>query len=429
MRPDILHPHSPVLNALPAIRVGRKLGLPVVYEMRASWEDAAVDHGTTRRRQPALPAVPRARNLRAAPRRSRHDHLRGPARRHRRARHSRRKGHGHSQCRRCRELSLRRRARTRRCAQQLGLDGAVVLGFAGSFYGYEGLDLLLDAVPAIAADAPVAARPAGRWRPAGGGAARRRLQRSGSPIASIFTGRVPHAEVQRYYDLIDVLVYPRQSMRLTELVTPLKPLEAMAQGRLLVASDVGGHRELIRDGETGVLFRAGDADALAAAIRRLLASATHWDRMRRAGRALRRERADLGAAASRAIATSIARCRCPTCAATRLRSIAGRPDDHVRHLRHHRSRRRAGRSGAAGGHGRHHAPPRPRRRWAARRRPAAPSACAAVDHRPGRWPPAADQRGRNAVAGLQRRNLQLPRAARRAGQRPAIASRPAPTAK
>ena len=62
-----------------------------------------------------------------------------------------------------------------------------------------------------------------------------------------FAGRVPHAEVQRYYDLIDVLVYPRLPMRLTELVTPLKPLEAMAQGRLLAASDVGGHRELIRD--------------------------------------------------------------------------------------------------------------------------------------------------------------------------------------
>ncbi len=62
---------------------------------------------------------------------------------------------------------------------------------------------------------------------------------------------MPHDEVQRYYDLIDVLAYPRLPMRLTELVTPLKPLEAMAQGRLLVASDVGGHRELIRDGETG----------------------------------------------------------------------------------------------------------------------------------------------------------------------------------
>ena len=74
----------------------------------------------------------------------------------------------------------------------------------------------------------------------------------------IFTGRVPHAEVQRYYDLVDVLAYPRHSMRLTELVTPLKPLEAMAQGRLLVASDVGGHKELIRHGETGFLFKAGD---------------------------------------------------------------------------------------------------------------------------------------------------------------------------
>jgi glycogen(starch) synthase len=89
----------------------------------------------------------------------------------------------------------------------------------------------------------------------------------------IFTGRVPHTEVQRYYELIDVLAYPRLPIRLTELVTPLKPLEAMAQGRMLVASDVGGHRELIRHGETGFLFRAGDAGALAAAIEDLLAGA------------------------------------------------------------------------------------------------------------------------------------------------------------
>src|ERR1700709_710364 len=51
-------------------------------------------------------------------------------------------------------------------------------------------------------------------------------------------------------------------MRLTELVTPLKPLEAMASGRLLVASDVGGHRELIRHGETGLLFKAGNPPPL-----------------------------------------------------------------------------------------------------------------------------------------------------------------------
>ena len=77
---------------------------------------------------------------------------------------------------------------------------------------------------------------------------------------------MPHDQVQSYYDLVDVLVYPRHAMRLTDLVTPLKPLEAMAQRRLLVASDVGGHRELIDDGLTGRLFRAGDGRAFADAV-------------------------------------------------------------------------------------------------------------------------------------------------------------------
>ena len=92
------------------------------------------------------------------------------------------------------------------------------------------------------------------------------------------------SDVQRYYDLVDVLVYPRLPMRLTELVTPLKPLEAMAQGRLLVASDVGGHRELIRDQETGVLFRAGDVDALAAKVLDLLSNRQRWPQLRAAAR-------------------------------------------------------------------------------------------------------------------------------------------------
>src|SRR5690606_15938434 len=88
--------------------------------------------------------------------------------------------------------------------------------------------------------------------------------------AVILTGRVPHDTVQDYYNLVDIFVYPRLAMRLTDLVTPLKPLEAMAQGRLVVASDVGGHKELIRDGKTGVLFAAGEAKALAEAVNNLL---------------------------------------------------------------------------------------------------------------------------------------------------------------
>jgi phosphatidylinositol alpha-1,6-mannosyltransferase len=91
-------------------------------------------------------------------------------------------------------------------------------------------------------------------------------------------------KVQRYYDLVDVLAYPRHSMRLTELVTPLKPLEAMAQGRLLVASDVGGHQELIRHGQTGVLFAAGRRDALVDALDSLLGRRQDWPALRAAGR-------------------------------------------------------------------------------------------------------------------------------------------------
>jgi glycosyltransferase involved in cell wall biosynthesis len=110
------------------------------------------------------------------------------------------------------------------------------------------------------------------------------VARLGLADAVVFTGRVPHAEVARYYDLVDAFVYPRLSMRLTDLVTPLKPLEAMAQGRLVVASDVGGHRELIRDGETGVLFRAGDAAALARAVESLFANRDRWPALQAAGR-------------------------------------------------------------------------------------------------------------------------------------------------
>ncbi len=99
-----------------------------------------------------------------------------------------------------------------------------------------------------------------------------------------FTGRVHHSEVVSYYDLIDVLVYPRVNIRLTDLVTPLKPLEAMAQDKIVVASDVGGHHELITDGETGNLFRADDAGALKQTVLGVLSDRENWPEQRAHGR-------------------------------------------------------------------------------------------------------------------------------------------------
>lgn len=282
VKPDILHAHSPVLNALPALRVGRRLGIPVVYEIRAFWEDAAVDHGTSRewgvryrltrylesfalRRVDAITTICEG--------------LRGDI-----------LGRGIAPERvtvipnavnienftvgQLPDLNL---------AKSLGLDGKLLLGFIGSFYAYEGLTVLLHALPKM-----LSSNPDIRILLVGGGSQAKELKvlaaQLGIDDKVIFTGRVPHEQVRRYYDLIDVLVYPRLKMRLTDLVTPLKPLEAMAQGRLVVASDVGGHLELIRDGETGILFKAGDPEALALKVLDLLSRPDSWRGLRAAAR-------------------------------------------------------------------------------------------------------------------------------------------------
>jgi PEP-CTERM/exosortase A-associated glycosyltransferase len=175
-------------------------------------------------------------------------------------------------------------------ARSLGLEEAETVGFIGSFYEYEGLDDLIAAMPAL-----VARRPKAQLLLVGGGPmeAALKAQAEASPAKDRirFIGRVPHDEVERYYALIDILAYPRKAMRLTELVTPLKPLEAMAQRKLVAASDVGGHRELIEDEVTGTLFPADDPAALAAALADLFERRGEWDKRRdTARRFVERER-------------------------------------------------------------------------------------------------------------------------------------------
>ena len=282
VRPHIIHAHSPVLNAIPALRVGRKLGIPVTYEVRAFWEDAAVDHGTTTEGSLRYRLT---RGLETwAMRRASHvfticEGLRGDIAA---------RGIAPNKITVIpNAVDIEAFAQGRRVdgvlKAGLGLKGALVLGFIGSFYAYEGLDLLLDALPALLVQQPLV-----RVLLVGGGpqqdALKTQVQSLGLQDKVVFAGRVPHADVPRYYDLIDVLTYPRHSMRLTELVTPLKPLEAMALGRLLVASDVGGHRELIRHAETGILFQAGSAAALTAALGSLLDSRDSWPGLRSAAR-------------------------------------------------------------------------------------------------------------------------------------------------
>jgi len=281
-RPDILHAHSPVINALPAISVARQFGLPVVYEVRAFWEDAAVDHGTVREgglryrasRQLETYAMRSADRIVALCEPLRAEIVaRGIP-----AEHITVVPNAVD----TRLLSLTA-APDQGLRGELGLFGRTVLGFIGSFYAYEGLDLLLNAVPVLSQRIPELAIIL-----VGGGPEEERLRKivqdSGIEQFVRFTGRVHHDEVARYYDAVDVMVFPRRRNRLTELVTPLKPLEAMAQVKPVVASDVGGHRELIRDSETGYLFAADDVTAFATKLEAVVADACDRRRVAANGR-------------------------------------------------------------------------------------------------------------------------------------------------
>lgn len=282
-RPDIVHAHSPVLDALAALNATRAWKLPLVYEIRAFWEDAAVGNGTgvegnaRYRLTKAVEtwAVNRANAVAVI-------------------------------CKGLRDDLIKRGVEPDKIvvspngvdltlfgepvpadparAAELGLTDAEVVGYIGSFYDYEGIDDLISAMPEL-----VAARPRAKLLLVGGGPmeAALRTQAAASPAADriVFAGRVPHEQVEDFYALTDVLAYPRKRMRLTDLVTPLKPLEAMAQRRLVAASNVGGHRELIEDGVTGTLFAPGDPPSIAAALINLFADRAHWTARRDRARA------------------------------------------------------------------------------------------------------------------------------------------------
>jgi PEP-CTERM/exosortase A-associated glycosyltransferase len=272
-KPDLLHAHSPVLNAVSALWVGRVLKMPVVYEIRAFWEDAAVDHRTCTT-----------------------DSLRYKLTKEAETWVCRKADQIGVLCHGIKQDLVKRGIRAEKLTiiqnginpedfqprepnqeyqKEWRLDGRTVIGFIGSFYRYEGLDLLINGFAQIADKFPEAVLLL-----VGGGEMESELkqlvsrldcqrtqyhQHLGFPASQLksrilFPGRISHNKIPGVYAMVDILVYPRYRMRLTDLVTPLKPLEAMAMGKVLIASDVGGHKELIKHEQTGLLFQSDNVD-------------------------------------------------------------------------------------------------------------------------------------------------------------------------
>ena len=267
---DLIHAHSPALCGLGALQAARSKGIPFVYELRAFWEDAAVDQNKIGTRSFRYRLSQRLEDYVV----HRADAVVGISQSI------------------LDELKRRRTdpaklfhvpngvdvekfspvSRDEALAAKLGLGSEPVLGFIGSLYRWEGVAWLVRAVAELrrrGTPCKLLIVGDGEEMPA----VREAVRDLNAGEFTQILGRVPHEEIERYYSVSDVLVYPRHSIRLTELVTPLKPLEAMALGKAILGSDVGGIRELIEPEKTGLLYRADNVDDFCMQAKRLLEQA------------------------------------------------------------------------------------------------------------------------------------------------------------
>ncbi len=259
-KPDVLHAASPGRNAQVAIDIGHHYGLPVVYEVRGLWHDSGVAQGML------VPAS-------EAYRQQHEQHV-----------NAMRQADAvvtlsevlKAEC--IREgvdeekigvvpngVAIEQYApknKSGELANRIGIElSDVVLGYIGLVRSLEGLRLLLQACEVLRtqyANLKVLIVGGGRDLPA---LQREALERGLSDIV-IFTGEIPHDQVSAYYAMLDVFVIPRTRSRVTELVTPMKPYEAMAMKKAVVVSDVAALTEVVTDGETGRVFAADNVESL-----------------------------------------------------------------------------------------------------------------------------------------------------------------------
>jgi len=148
-------------------------------------------------------------------------------------------------------------------------ESTCVVGYIGSLRDLEGVDLTADAVGLLHSKG-CDVRLLVLSGKANQEILRERCENLGLGDTALVTGPVPHERVPHYYDLIDIFVVSRPDERVTRLVTPLKPFEAMMLGRAIIVSDLPALAEIVEHGVTGMLCPAGDVESLADTIQPLI---------------------------------------------------------------------------------------------------------------------------------------------------------------
>lgn len=280
-RPSVVHAASAYVNALPVLIAAREMGIPFVYEVRGLWEiTAAMGRSTWKETdrfkidlELEAQIAKEADGVIAITEGVKQELIRRGV--------SSEKivisPNGIS------EGKLRQLEPDEGLRDELKLDPNVpTIGYIGSFVEYEGLELLVEAALRLrkkgigfnlllVGDGPSYA------------AFKEMLSELDCEADVILPGRVPHENVERYYSLIDITVFPRLPYEVCELVSPLKPLEALLLKKLVIGSSVSGIKEIVEHETNGLLFEAGNSEALETLLETVLSELPNYDALREKG--------------------------------------------------------------------------------------------------------------------------------------------------
>lgn len=275
LQPEYVIAASNYLTALPALIASKRIGIPFSYEVRGFWEITRISREPEFALQPVYKALCKmeaitaqnADNVFTLTKAMKHElENRGVTKEITILPNS------------CTPSDFKPTTKKFSLARKLNIPKNVpVIGYIGTFVQYEGLDLLVEAC-GILKNRGRSFRLILVGNENTSGLERGPITNDILTIAEkyrmeewlIMPGRVPHEEVEGYYSLIDITPFPRKPQPVSEMVSPMKPLEAAAMKKAILVSSVNALEEMIIDGETGLVFQKGDVNDLANKLEKLL---------------------------------------------------------------------------------------------------------------------------------------------------------------
>ena len=259
-KPDIIHAHSSFFCGIPSVIAGKKVSIPVIYEVRGIWEDSAVANGKLKYESVPYKTI---RSLETWAMKKANlvivisNNLKEELIKRGISSNKIEVVYNGVDTNKFRPIE-----KDENLISKYDLKEKIVFGYIGSIIKLEGLEYLIKAFKKIKYSVDNA-----RLIIVGDGSELNNLKSLSKQLNLeeyvVFTGRVNHDEVLNYYSIIDIFVLPRVKGRVSNIVTPLKPFEIMALGKIVVGSDVGGIKEIIENNTTGIIFEAENVDSLA----------------------------------------------------------------------------------------------------------------------------------------------------------------------